>query len=61
MNPKEKIMAILWVIVIIILVIFLLMFVGFSIDYQKTQCIESGGNWVTGVIGGEYSYFCMPK
>ena len=34
---------------------------GFVIDYEKTECLKEGGKWVSGVIAGEYSYFCVPK
>lgn len=54
---KEIITAILCILALVVVVIL----VGVDIDYEKTQCIESGGNWVTGRIGGELSYFCMPK
>lgn len=49
------------IIIIIIAFILLIILFGVSVDYQKTQCIQSGGNWVTGMVGGEFSYFCMPK
>jgi hypothetical protein len=54
---KEIITAILCIIALILVVILF----GVDMDYEKTQCIESGGNWVTGMIGGERSFFCMPK
>ena len=34
---------------------------GFVIDYEKTECLKEGGRWISGVIAGEYSYFCVPK
>lgn len=30
-------------------------------DFQKVQCVKEGGKWVTGIIGGSYSAFCMPQ
>lgn len=53
---KTILIAVLSVIGLIVVVIIF----GVDIDHEKTQCIESGGKWVTGYIGGEYSYFCMP-
>lgn len=49
-----------WIIGVIII---LVLIVGNSllIDYEKTECIASGGNWISGFIAGEYSYFCIPK
>ena len=34
---------------------------GVSIDHQKTECLASGGKWVTGIVSGNYSAFCIPK
>lgn len=53
---KSILIAVLCVIALIVVAIIF----GGSIDIVKNQCIESGGKWVTGYIGGEYSYFCMP-
>jgi hypothetical protein len=56
MNKETKELIILILVVLVFLVIYAL-----SIDYEKTQCLASGGKWVSGMIGGDYSYFCVPK
>jgi hypothetical protein len=48
------------IIIALIIVVFAFLF-GISIDYQKSKCLEEGGKWVSGMIGGEMSYFCMPN
>ena len=48
------------IIITILIVVFGLLY-GFAVDFQKTQCIDSGGKWISGIINGEYSYFCIPK
>ena len=32
-----------------------------SVEYQETESIANGGKWVSGMINGTYSYFCIPK
>jgi hypothetical protein len=32
-----------------------------SIDHQKTKCLADGGKWVSGIVAGQYSAFCIPK
>jgi len=48
---------------IIVGVIVLVFFVLFAISYstQESDCLAEGGKWISGVIGGNYSYFCIPK
>ena len=54
---KEIITAILLLIAVFVVGIIF----DVDIDAQKTKCLEEGGRWMTGMIGGEMSYFCMPK
>ena len=58
---KNHISTFITTLFVIIGVIIFLLFVGFTIDFEKTQCLKEGGKWVTGVISGSYSYFCIPK
>lgn len=55
MNDTSKI--ILSVIAIVLLVVLTLNFT----NNQKTECLANGGKWVTGIVGGNYSAFCIPK
>ena len=55
---KEEVLG--WIVVGIIVLIFIVGF-GFVMDEQKTQCIAEGGKWISGMVAGEYSYFCIPK
>ena len=48
------------IIVTIAIVVFVFLH-AFAVDFQKTECIDNGGKWISGVINGEYSYFCIPK
>ena len=48
------------ILIILGIIVFLVLF-GFLIDYEKTQCLASGGKWISGMIAGNYSYFCVPK
>jgi hypothetical protein len=50
-------------ILFIILGILLLfaIFNGFVVNYEKTECLKEGGKLVSGMIAGNYSYFCVPK
>jgi len=34
---------------------------AFTTEYQKTKCLEDGGRWISGFIGGNWTYFCLPK
>jgi hypothetical protein len=49
--------------ILIILGILLLFAIlnGFVVNYEKTECLKEGGKWVSGMIAGDYSYFCVPK
>ncbi len=58
---KNYISTLITTLFVIIGVILFLLFVGFTMDFEKTQCLKEGGKWVTGVISGSYSYFCVPK
>jgi len=43
-------------------VLFVLFFVHiFSVDYQREECIENGGKWMSRIVAGNYSYSCVPK
>ena len=44
-------------------VIVLVFFVLFAISYasQKADCLAEGGKWISGVVGGNATYFCIPK
>ena len=55
---KEE-LAILFIVLGILLLFAILN--GFVVDYEKTECLKEGGKWVSGMITGEYSYFCVPK
>jgi Na+(H+)/acetate symporter ActP len=54
---KEIITAVLLLVAVIVVAILF----GIDMDYEKSKCLEEGGKWVSGVIGGERSFFCMPK
>jgi hypothetical protein len=58
---KNYISTLITTLFVIIGVILFLLFVGFTMDFEKTQCLKEGGKWVTGVISGSYSYFCLNK
>jgi hypothetical protein len=58
---KNHISTLITILFVIIGVILFLLFVGFTMDFEKTQCLKEGGKWVTGVISGSYSYFCLPQ
>jgi hypothetical protein len=32
-----------------------------STHHQKVECLENGGKWITGIVSGNYSAFCIPK
>ena len=55
---KEELAILFSILGILILVAILN---GFVVNYEKTECLKEGGKWVSGMIGGEYSYFCVPK
>jgi hypothetical protein len=55
---KEE-LAILFIVLGILLLFAILN--GFVVDYEKTECLKEGGKWVSGMIGGNYSYVCVPK
>lgn len=48
---------------IIVGIIVLVFFVLFAISYstQKADCLAEGGKWISGVVGGNATYFCIPK
>lgn len=54
MNLKESI------IIVLIILVFIILY-AISIDHEKTECISNGGKWISGVVAGEFSYFCIPK
>jgi len=54
---KEK-LAILFIVLGILILVILN---GFVVNYEQTECLKEGGKWVSGMIGGNYSYFCVPK
>ena len=56
MNEELKV----FILVVLVIVGFFVLY-SFSIDYQKTVCLENGGKWVSGIVAGEYSAFCIPK
>lgn len=58
---KKIIIAILLVVAVFAVAILFDVYIDAQIDAQKTKCLEVGGRWVTGMVGGEMSYFCMPK
>ena len=55
---KEDLQALL-----IILGVFLLLAIltAFTTDYQKTKCLEDGGRWISGFVGGNWTNLCLPK
>jgi regulatory protein YycH of two-component signal transduction system YycFG len=58
---KNHISTLITTLFVIIGVILFLLFVGFTMDFEKTQCLKEGGKWITGVISGSYSFFCVPQ
>jgi hypothetical protein len=44
-----------------LIIIAFLVLCALGVHYQHAQCIESGGKWVTGIVAGEYSAFCIPE
>ena len=59
MKMDEEELAILFIILGILILVAILN--GFVVNYEKTECLKEGGKWVSGMIAGEYSYFCVPK
>lgn len=49
-----------YIIIGVVIVIFCGLF-AVVIHGQKADCLANGGKWVTGLIGGNYSAFCIPK
>jgi uncharacterized membrane protein len=49
-----------WLIVGAIVLVFIVLF-AFAYDHQKTECLANGGRWISGMMGGNFSYFCIPK
>lgn len=43
-------------VIVLVIVLFAL-----SYNYEKTECLAEGGKWISGMMGGNYSYFCIPK
>jgi hypothetical protein len=43
----------------IVLVFFGLCAISYST--QKADCLAEGGKWISGVVGGNATYFCIPK
>lgn len=56
MNEELKV----FILVVLVIVGFFVLY-SFSIDYEKTVCLENGGKWVTGIVAGNYSAICIPK
>jgi hypothetical protein len=48
-------------IIIGLIIIGIIVWTAISIDFQKTECLESGGKWVTGMVLNHYSALCIPK
>jgi hypothetical protein len=55
---KEELKAILFILGLLLLLGIL---TSFTTDYQKTKCLEDGGRWISGFVGGNWTYFCLPK
>ena len=55
---KEDLQSILIIIGVLLL---LGIITAFTTDYQKTECLEDGGRWISGFVGGNWTYFCLPK
>ncbi len=55
---KEELKAILFILGLLLLLGIL---TSFTTDYQKTKCLEDGGKWISGFVGGNWTYFCLPK
>ena len=55
---KEELKALLFILGVLLL---LGIFTAFTTDYQKTKCLEDGGKWISGFVGGNWTYFCLPK
>ena len=34
--------------------------VASPVNYPKAKCLADGGKWITGWIGGHYSFVCLP-
>ena len=30
------------------------------VNYPKAKCLADGGKWITGWVGGYYSFVCVP-
>ena len=56
MREETQSFIIVGVIVLVFIVLFAL-----SYNYEKTECLAEGGKWISGMLGGNYSYFCIPK
>ena len=56
MNNDTKALILIGLVILLFSVLF-----GISISHQKTECLTNGGKWVSGIIGGNYSAFCIPK
>ncbi len=54
MNLKESI------IIVLIILVFIILY-AISIGHEKTECISNGGKFISGMVAGEFSYFCIPK
>lgn len=54
MNIKE------WIIIGVVFLILIILY-SLSFDYEKTECIKNGGKWISGMVAGELSYFCIPQ
>jgi hypothetical protein len=55
---KEEFKALL---IILGVLLFLGILAAFTTDYQKTKCLEDGGRWISGFVGGNWTYLCLPK
>ena len=55
---KEELKALL--IIVGIFLLFAILY-GVITDYQKTKCLEDGGRWISGFVGGNWTNLCLPK
>ncbi len=49
-----------FIIVGAIVLVFLVLF-AISYSTQKSDCLAEGGKWISGVVGGNATFFCIPK
>lgn len=61
MKDLEFLANLITVMICILIFGAIVFIIGLNFTIQQSECIESGGKWVQGVISGSYSYFCIPK